>query len=82
MSILKSIVMDKARKAIFSHAVAGVLYYKVESNDGKLYEFSVDMNDADDVGTTTFDSEIKAVTMMRYIRKCIKNESLIDITSI
>lgn len=74
--------MDKARKAKFSHAVAGVLYYKVESNDGKLYEFSVDMNDADDVGTTTFDSEIKAVTMMRYIRKCIKNESLIDITSI
>ena len=79
MEILKSIVMDRSRMAKFTHAKAGVLYYKVSSDNGKSYQFAVDMNDRDDVGTTAFDAEIKAATMMRYIRKSIKNETLIEI---
>lgn len=79
MSILKSIVLDRTRMAKFSHAIAGVLYYRVDSDNGNVFEFPVDMNDRDDVGTTTFESEIKAATLMRYIRKAIKNEELIEI---
>lgn len=77
MDILKSIVLDRNRMAKFTHAISGVLYYVVGSDTGKTYQFEVDMNDKDDVGTTTFESEIKAATMMRYIRKAIKNETLI-----
>ena len=79
MSVLKSIVLDRTRMAKFSYAIDGVLYYKVDSDDGKNYQFSVDMNDKADVGTTTFDSEIKAATLMRYIRKAIKSETLIEV---
>jgi hypothetical protein len=58
--------------AKFVRAIAGVLYYKVEV-DGGAYEFPVDMNDKEDVGTATFDAEIKAITLMRYIRKADVN---------
>lgn len=37
------------------------------------------MNDKDDVGTTTFVASYKPITLMRYIRKAIDNESIIII---
>lgn len=77
--VLKSIVMDRERMANFDHAIAGTLYYKVGSDNGDNYVFPIDMNDKADVGTTAFDSEIKAATLMRYIRKAIKDESLIKV---
>lgn len=79
MEILKSIVLDRSRMAKFKYAIDGVLYYEVESDIGKKYLFTVDMNDKDDVGTSTFDAEIKAATLMRYIRKAIKNETLVEV---
>lgn len=80
MSILKSIVMNRERMAKFDHAIAGVLYYKVDSDDNKNYQFPIDMNDKDDVGTATFGAEIKAASLMRYIRKAIENETLVKIS--
>lgn len=74
-SILKQIVMNDNLASI-SHAVAGVLYYEVKTQDA-TYQFPVDMNDKDDVGTSTFPAKIKAITLMRYIRKAIKNEELV-----
>lgn len=68
---LKDIVKD-GNKAIFSHAIAGVLYYTVHVN-GQKYQFPVDMNNKDDVGTTTFVAEYKAITLMRWIRKGLEN---------
>ena len=68
----------KGTEANFSHAIAGVLYYIVESN-GNKYMFPIDMNDRDDVGTATFDANHKAITLMRYIRKAMNNDSLIKI---
>lgn len=64
---LKDIVKD-GNQAYFTHACAGVLYYKV-TVDGSDYRFVVDMNDKEDVGTADFPSQIKAITLMRYIRK-------------
>ena len=73
---LKSIVKDNVAK--FSHAISGVLYYIVTTKEGD-YLFPIDMNDRDDVGTTTFLSEYKAITLMRYIRKAIDKNELVKI---
>ena len=74
---LKEIVKSP-NPAKFSHAIAGVLYYKVEVED-KIVMFPIDMNDKDDVGTTTFEAEYKPLTLMRYIRKAIESDSLVVI---
>lgn len=66
----------KGTTAKFEYAVAGVLYYKIE-NETHVYIFPVDMNDKDDVGTTRFESEYKAITLMRYVLKSIKNDTLV-----
>lgn len=48
---LKEIVTLPA-EAKFVHAIAGTLYYRITTDD--VVEFPIDMNDKDDVGTTTF----------------------------
>lgn len=72
---LKEIVTLPA-KAKFDYAIAGVLYYSIE-HDNKKILFSIDMNDINDVGTTTFVSEYKPITLMRWIRKAIDNNSIV-----
>jgi len=37
----------------------------------------VNIYDKEDVGTSTFPGQVKAITLMRYIRKAIKNEELV-----
>lgn len=65
-------------KSTFSHAISGVLYYITESNDEK-YLFSIDMNDKNDVGTTTFSNEYKTITLMRWVRRALENGTLIKL---
>ena len=60
------------------YAVAGVLYYSIEHPNGKT-TFPIDMNNKEDVGTTTFLSSYKPITLMRYIRKAIENNNLIEV---
>jgi hypothetical protein len=78
MITLKDAVTNSTAK--FSHAIAGVLYYNLFVNDD-VYQFSIDMNDKDDVGTTTFVNEYRGITLMRYIRKAIENESFVKLNS-
>jgi len=88
MEILKKLVMNRDNVAKLTHYTAGNLYYSIEIEDG-VYQFpveTVELNDgvlslSSDLGTTDFLSEIKAATMMRYIRKAIKSDSLIKIKS-
>ena len=61
--------------AKFSHAIAGTLYYSIETDD-KVITFPIDMNNKEDVGTTTFFAEYRPLTLMRYIRKAIDSEQL------
>lgn len=70
---LKEIVTLPA-EAKFVHAIAG--YYRITTDD-VVVEFPIDMNDKDDVGTTTFVASYKPITLMRYIRKAIANETLL-----
>lgn len=72
---LKEIVKLKG-PARFSHAIAGVLYYSIEAEDTTIM-FPIDMNDKEDVGTTTFFAEYKPITLMRYIRKALDKDLLI-----
>lgn len=60
------------------HAIAGTLYYRI-TTDNIVVEFPIDMNDKDDVGTTTFVASYKPITLMKYIRKAMENETLITI---
>ena len=52
------------------------LSYRITTDD-VVVEFPIDMNDKDDVGTTTFVASYKPITLMRYIRKAIANETLL-----
>lgn len=74
MSIKEIVTLKNLAK--FSHAIAGVLYYTIDAED-KIIMFPIDMNDKDDVGTTTFEAEYKPITLMRYIRKAIEKDLLI-----
>lgn len=74
---IKDIVANNTRANI-SHVIAGVIYYKVVAETGS-WIFPVDMNDKEDVGTTSFNADEKAITLMRYIRLALKNDSLIQL---
>ncbi len=74
---LKNVVKNN-NVAKISHCVAGVIYYNVVVEDS-TYQFSVDMNNKEDVSTATFEAEMKAITLMRYIRKAIDNKEFVKI---
>lgn len=73
--IIKTLVSN-LNKAYFSHAIAGVLYYRINV-ENSIYQFCIDMNDKDDVGTATFNSEEKAIHLMRYLNKSKKSGDLV-----
>ena len=50
----------KNTTAKFSHAIAGVLYYNLYVNND-TYQFEINMNNKNDVGTTTFFAEYKGI---------------------
>ena len=75
MKEVKVIDIVKGTTANLMYAEKGKLFYKVE-NDTHVYIFPVDLNDKEDVGDTRFEAEYKAVTLMRYVNKAIKNETL------
>jgi hypothetical protein len=64
--------------AKFSHFVYGSLYYTVDVED-ITYQFCIDVSDEKEIGTATFPTTIKAITLMRYIRKAIEKNELIAI---
>lgn len=77
---LKEIVISP-NFAEFSHAIAGVLYYKVRVGDKEVL-FPIDMNNKDDVGTTTFESSYRPITLMRYIRRAMNEGTLVEMKAI
>lgn len=70
-------IVRNGNMATFSHYCGGNLYYTVEY-DGGTYLFYVN-TDPNEVGTTTFDKDIKAITLMRYIKKCMATDEFIKI---
>ena len=75
MEKLVDIVRNNTAK--LTHASAGVLYYKIET-EKFVYIFVVDMNDKEDVGNARFELEHKAINLVRYFNKAVANNSLIS----
>lgn len=65
--------------AKLAHVSAGILYYEIKT-ENTFVQFQVDMNDKEDVGDTTFYTEYKPITLMRYIRKSMDNGTLVVTT--
>ena len=63
--------------AHFSHYCGGNLYYTVEV-DSDTYLFNIN-TDPTEVGVAVFSAEVKAVTLMRWIRMCMDSEEFIKI---
>ena len=76
MITLKDAITGSTAK--FDRAIAGVLYYILFVGDDQ-YQVIIDMNDKDDVGTTSFVAEYKGITLMRYIRKGMTNETFVKL---
>ncbi len=58
---------------------SGLLYYDIETKDGRLYQFTVDVDDKVDIGSASFERTHKAINLMRYVRKSIENETFIKL---
>ena len=65
----------KGTKAKYLYCEASKLIYEVETENYK-YEFSIDQSDRNDIGNATFNRSEKAIHLMRWINKAIKNEEL------
>ena len=64
--------------AVFSHYRNDMLYYDVvNEDDEKVCTFPIDVSNKKDIGTATFSNNLKAITLMRYIRKAIGSESIV-----
>ena len=65
----------KGTTAKYLYCEASCLIYEVQVGDIK-YEFPIDVSDRNDIGNATFNRTHKAITLMRYIRKAMKAETL------
>jgi len=75
MENLKTIV--KGTKATLSFVCAGKVYYHIET-ENHLYQLEISSID-DELKTTYLEKEYKAITLMRWIRKGIENNTLIQL---
>lgn len=74
---IKEIV--NGNRAVFDFYRNGKLYYNILVDGIPTWQIPVDITDTDDIGNTTFINEYKAITLMRYVRKAIVNDSLIKL---
>lgn len=73
---LKQIV-ENGNIATLTHVCEGIVYYQIDVGDS-AYQLS--LNSMDDEWKATFlYPEFKAITLMRWIRKAIETETLIQL---
>jgi hypothetical protein len=83
---VKKELLKNKTVAKLSHYCAGNLYYQVQLESG-LYQFPISTIESEgevislssDLGTTQFDSEIKASFLNRWIDKAIKSYEFIKV---
>ena len=73
---IKEIV--KGNKAVFTHYRNDNMYYDVIDHvtGNPICSVPIDISDKDDIGHATYEAKIKAISIMRYINRAQKNESL------
>lgn len=62
--------------AKISHICNGIIYYNIDV-DGTFYQLPIDCTDVNEWKDTYIQVEYKAVTLMRWIRKALKEDKLI-----
>lgn len=72
---LKEIVNNNTAK--LQYVCSGKVFYNIEFDDS-IYQLEVDSNE-DEWKTTYLYPEFKAITLMRWIRKGMKNEKFIQL---
>ena len=72
---LTEIVKGKAK---ISHICNGMIYYNIDV-DGTLYQLPINCTDMNEWKDTYIQVEYKAITLMRWIRKAIKEDKLIQL---
>ena len=78
MEAMKVTDIVKDNTAKVSHYRNDLLYYDVFTSTGEtVCTFPIDLSDKKDIGSATFSAEHKAITLMRYIRKAIKAETIV-----
>jgi len=70
-------VVKNDNMAHFSHYCGGNLYYTLKYENEK-YMFNIS-TDPKEVGSAVFSDQMKAITLMRWIRTCMENEEFIKI---
>lgn len=65
----------KGTTAEFTFYKEGNLYYTIQTDKYK-YEFPIDITNTEDIGESRFEQTYKAITLMRYIRKAIANNTI------
>jgi len=73
---LKQIV-ENGNTAKMTHVCAGIVYYQINVGDS-AYQLAVNSME-DEWKTTHMYTEFKAITLMRWIRKAIETETLIQL---
>lgn len=60
----------------------GIAVYQITAIDGHKYQLDIDLSDKHDVGeTATFEIHYdKALILMRWIRKVIKDETIVKLS--
>ena len=73
---LKQIV-EKGNMAVMTHVCVGIVYYQINVGDSA---YQLALNSMEDEWKTTYIyPEFKAITLMRWIRKAIETETLIQL---
>mgnify|MGYP000633951198 CR=1 FL=1 len=71
------ITIVKGTRAKLSFVCAGKVYYQIETKK-HLYQLEINSMEKE-FETTYLEKEYKAITLMRWIRKGIENETLIQL---
>ena len=74
MHTLKEIIKGTAD---LSYVAAGILYFNIKIEDS-IYQLGIDTM-SDENKTTYWYTKYKAITLMRWIRKAIEDNSLIQL---
>jgi len=71
----------KGNVAQFTHCRNGLMMYNVIDHvTGRArWVFPVNIYDTEDIGNASFEYEMKAIILMRYIRKVIKDQTLVEL---
>ena len=77
MKTAPMIELVKDNFAEFAFFRDGTMYYNIVKPTGeKVAFFPIDVTSKEEIGNACFNTKDKAITLMRYIRRAIKDETI------